>query len=351
MKIVATAQTLLLHGVPASPYTRKMLALLRYRRIPYRLLQASSTPLGMPAAKVPLLPTFYTPGADGNLEAMTDSTPLIRRFEAEFPERHVIPKDPALALIDALIEDYADEWLTKAMFHFRWAHTQDFEKAAAILPSFADLLLDDERHDSLGKWISTRQHSRLRYVGSNSTTAAVIESSYERFLDALEEHLQRFPFLFGHRPGAGDFAVYGQLSQLALFDPTPMTIAVRRAPRVVAWTMLMEDQSGLEPEPSHWLSSDSIAAGTVPSLIRLLREIGRVYPALLLANASALQEGAAHVAATIDDKPWVQNTFPYQGKCLLWLQRDFDALDEAERHQVRQMITGTGCEALFKGAG
>jgi hypothetical protein len=55
-------------------------------------------------------------------------------------------------------------------------------------------------------------------------------------------------------------------------------------------------------------------------------------------------------AATIDAQPWIQNTFPYQGKCLLWLQRDFDALDEAERHQVRQMITGTGCEALFEGA-
>jgi hypothetical protein len=38
----------------------------------------------------------------------------------------------------------------------------------------------------------------------------------------------------GSRPGSSDFAVYGQLTQLAQFDPTPMAQAVRYAPRVCA---------------------------------------------------------------------------------------------------------------------
>ena len=43
-----------LSGAPASPYTRKMLAVLRYRRIAYRLLLAGSAVPGLPQAKPPL---------------------------------------------------------------------------------------------------------------------------------------------------------------------------------------------------------------------------------------------------------------------------------------------------------
>src|SRR5690349_19006476 len=125
------------HGAPGSPYTRKMLAALRYRRIPYRFMLPTNPRLeDLPRPKVSLLPTFYLPGPDGALEAVTDSTPLIRRFELEYEGRSLIPADPALAFLDALIEDYADEWLTKAMFHYRWSYAADIAKGAAILPAW-----------------------------------------------------------------------------------------------------------------------------------------------------------------------------------------------------------------------
>ncbi len=132
-----------LMGVPGSPYTRKMLAVLRYRRIPYRLLLAShrAPPKGMPRSKVPLLPTFYFPGANGELEAVTDSTPIIRRLENEFQGRSIIPSDPVIAFLDYLLEDYGDEWLTKAMFHYRWYYRADIENAGNILPIWAGWLV------------------------------------------------------------------------------------------------------------------------------------------------------------------------------------------------------------------
>ena len=50
-----------LKGAPGSPYTRKMLALLRYRQLPYRFIQGmvDGAENDLPEAKVQLLPTFY----------------------------------------------------------------------------------------------------------------------------------------------------------------------------------------------------------------------------------------------------------------------------------------------------
>jgi len=241
-----TPQPLLLNGLPGSPYTRKMLALLRYRRIAYRLVPSASGVPGLPGSRPPLLPTFYLPGADGSLQAVADSTPLIRRFEAEYPGRSVIPPNPALALIDALLEDFGDEWLTKAMFHYRWTRQADIQKAAQILASWRSEPQGDAALAAAAAQVSGRQIPRLRYVGSNATTAPVIEAGYRRVLEALEDHLRQHRFLMGNRPGASDFAVYGQLTQLTQFDPTPMALAADVAPRVCAWVMLLEDLSGIE---------------------------------------------------------------------------------------------------------
>ena len=73
------ATPLRMMGAPGSPYTRKMRAVLRYRRIPFEfILQFSSEAEELPAAKVPLLPTFYLPHESGEIVATTDSA-CIRR--------------------------------------------------------------------------------------------------------------------------------------------------------------------------------------------------------------------------------------------------------------------------------
>jgi glutathione S-transferase len=336
-----------LMGVPGSPYTRKMLALLRYRQIPYRLLLGSNVQggeiAGLPQPKVSLLPTFFLRGANGSLEAVTDSTPLIRHFEIAYPDRRAVPDDPALALIDALIEDFADEWLTKAMFHYRWAYGADIAKAGAVLPTWSRPPMSDAELSRHASSIRERQIARLRYVGSNETTGPVIEASYERFLDAFEDHLRSHRFLLGARPGASDFGVFGQLTQLAHFDPTCMAVTLQRAPRVYGWVGSVEDLSGLQPLASDWFD----VAGLPPTVTALLNEVGRVYPAALLANARAVQSGAAQVETEIDGKPWVQQPFPYQAKCLAWLRRDHAALAPAARMRFDAAVSGTGCEALF----
>ncbi|HRK72334.1 MAG TPA: glutathione S-transferase N-terminal domain-containing protein [Micropepsaceae bacterium] len=336
-----------LKGAPGSPYTRKMIAYLRYRHIPYRFLIGNqATHADLPKPKVELLPTFYLPNAKGEIEAVVDSTPLIRRMEREHAGRYVLPPDPALAFIDALIEDYADEWLTKAMFHYRWVYPADIDKAGDILPLWRNVSAPHQEWQAMKKLFSERQIGRLRYVGSNEKTGKFIEESYKRFIVALENQLAVSPFLMGKRPGASDFAVYGQLTQLTHFDPTPMALTLKMAPRTYAWIDVVDDLSGLDADEAGFAD----AASLPPTLKAILAEIGRVYAPFLLANAKAVMARAEAFETTIDGAVWSQQTMSYQAKCLAELRAQYAALNAAARQTVDASLSGTGCEALFAGA-
>lgn len=330
-------------GSPGSPYTRKMLALLRYRRIPYRFLQGAQDVEGLPQPKVGLIPIFYFTDEAGEVTADVDSTPITRRLEDEYPGRSVIPTDPAAAFINYLLEDYGDEWLTKAMFHYRWYYDADIEMAGSVLPHYADVSQPDAQMQQAKKVFSERQISRLYVVGSNDTTAPVIEDSYKRFLSCLNEHLKNLPFIMGSRPGSADFACFGQLTQLVQFDPTPAAIAAAGFPRVHAWVSKMEDHSGLEPTEDGFVDPDAFP----DTLKAILAEVGRTYVPVMLANGQALDQGVETVEVEVDGKSWVQEPFPYQGKCLQWLRIEYARLDEADRVRVDGMLAGTGCEALL----
>ncbi len=84
-------------GAYGSPYTRKMRALLRYRHIEFRwILRGSPDDVDIPSVPVSLIPVLVFPGSGADPdEAMIDSTPQLRRLEAEYAGRSAIPSDPA----------------------------------------------------------------------------------------------------------------------------------------------------------------------------------------------------------------------------------------------------------------
>ena len=334
-----------LMGVPGSPYTRKMLALLRYRRIPYRLIPSDrhranddmSRYRTRPQPKVHLLPIFFLTNEEGEEHAVCDSTPLIRRFENSYSQyRKVIPNDASLAFIDYLIEDYADEWLTKAMFHYRWSYHDDIKKAGQMLPRWNNTNTPDQEILKKSEEISQHQISRLRYVGSNEITRSTIEESFLTFLDALNEHLKNQPFILGNRPAASDFAVYGQLTCLALFDPTPQKLILDRVPRVYAWTEKLEDLSGYEVLQDDWLKPQILP----DTLINMILNIGALYGPYLKANAIAVEEQSSEFEVRLAGRQWRQRAFPYQKKCLNQIQEKFDSLSKTSQNNLIEQ-----CEA------
>jgi len=335
-------------GNPASPYTRKMLALMRYRRIPYAVEwgdpRALIKKMGLEEPKPILLPVLVF-NIDGKNRAITDSTPIIRHLENEFSVRRVIPSDPKLNFLNYVLEDFGDEWVTKYMFHYRWHFEDDIEKAGTVLPLMHDVSLENKSHLEFKKYFSELQTSRLWVVGSNNKTAPIIEESYKRFLNQLETCLSINPFLFGKRPSSSDYAIYGQLTQLIGFDPTSSAIAHNISPRAIAWIDQMEDLSGLNVHEEDWITFEQAER----NLSNIFEEIGKVYMPALLANSNAINQNEKTWTANIDGAEWNQKSFPYQAKCLQWINNEFEVLGNDDQEDILNFLRNAGCSDLILG--
>lgn len=338
---------ILIAGAIGSPYTRKMRAIAIYRRIPHRFLLS-----GMPGARtgdlpkppLPLLPCVYLPEGEEGYRATSDSTFQLRRLESLYPGRSVIPSNPAVAFLDYLVEDYADEWVTKMMFHFRWGPEEGVENASKILPLW-NLTVPDPMVREFRKNFAQRQIDRLGGVvaGSLEVTGPLIEASYRRLIAILRDHFETHRFTFGRRPSAGDFGLHGQLTQLVQVEPNSMALARAEAPRVLAWVDVVDDLSGLEVTDEDWLPRNEL-----PDTLRaLFVEIGRTYAPFMVANAAALDRGAEEMEFQLDGVRYWQRPFPYQKKCLSWLREEYAKLSADDRAVVDGTLADTGCEVLL----
>ncbi len=320
-------------GSNGSPYSRKLRAILRYRRLPYIwVLRTERNQASFADLRPPLIPVLETP--DGG-QRLVDTTPIAYMLEKRHPgHRSVMPEDPARAFLSHLIEDMADEWLTKAMFHYRWAYDADIHYASHWI---ADDFFPDrsgEARNAAARDFAQRQIERMPLVGCTPENASIIEASYYRIIECLETHVGAYWFLFGTRPALADFGLYGQLQTLAT-DPTSQTIMRTSAQRTESWVRQMDDGSGIEGE---WYAPDAPLPDATAQLIRFC---GEVYLPFLAANAHAAENGAQDFGLELLGRPYRQATFGYQVKCLAELRRQVAALDANAGERVRDALTGT----------
>lgn len=332
-------------GVPGSPYTRKLVAAMRYRRLPYQLILGShaNAPEGYPAPPVRLLPTVYFSAPDGTVEARVDTTPILEKLDSKHQDRSLRPANSLLAFIGDLIEDFADEWLTKPMFHYRWAHETDANHAGPMLVHWAMPDAPEESAQAIATNMKERQVSRLYVVGSTPETGPVIEASYRRILSALANMIEQQGYCLGSRPCAADFALFGQLTQLLSVDPTPVQIGQGGFQRVRAWMDRVEDLSGLESDDGDWAEIESLKVALGP----LLKEVSELYLPYLKANAEALSKGEESFTTTLGGQQWSQPVFPYQAKCLNVLREKAARLSAADQATVKTILEDSSGSVLF----
>ena len=333
-------------GNVASPYTRKMVAYLRYKRIPYEVIWGQPEDvlreMKIEAPKPVLLPVFIL-DRNGQATAVTDSTPLIREFEEKYPGRSVLPKDSALNFINFVLEDFGDEWCTKFMFHYRWHFDEDADNAGTILPLGINSTLLDDELAFFKEHFAKRQIDRLWVVGSNNDTAEFIDKSYKNVLSIFEEHFKKQPFLLGNFPSSCDFAVYGQFTQLVGFDPTPRKIAYDISPRTVAWVSTLEDRGGL-----NYVEENNSLDSLSDSIHDLFKELSTSYVPTMIENHKAIKKGEKEWSVDLAGYPWKQKSFPYQAKCLDWIRDEFRNLDNENQEKVLNFLKATNCQSLVE---
>lgn len=322
-----------LHGALASPYSMKMRAILRYRRIPHVWSQGQAVRAAQAHVKAPVIPVLEYP--DGHFA--NDSTPLIYDLEARHADRSIVPGDPAQAFVAHLIEDFADEWLTKAMFGYRWLDEVDQEQMSHWLGF--DLFQGGglAQIEAFAGAFRERQVGRMALVGCSRANFPLIEASTRRVLAALEAHVVDGHWLFGTRPSLAEFAIFGQISQLGV-DPTAQAMMRRDFPYAYRWLAHIDDASGVEGD---WVPGWSAAVEA------LLGEAGRVYAPFLLANEAAVAAGQSSFRIEVEGMPYEQGTFGYQVKCLNDLRRRHADLSSAAREQVDALASRHGLLALF----
>ncbi|MDP6344367.1 MAG: glutathione S-transferase C-terminal domain-containing protein [Alphaproteobacteria bacterium] len=333
--VAASAGRYRLFGGLGSPYSNKLRAIMRYRRIPHDwILRTARNRAETEHLRPNLVPILQYPD-DGSYHI--DSTPLAYELEARHPgQRSIIPDDPGHAFLCHLLEDMADEWLTKAMFHYRWAYAPDIEYASLWIADDAFPDCRGAERQAMARQFAERQISRMPLVGCTPENAPIIEASFHRILALLESRVGVYDYLFGSRPSLADFGIFGQLKPLAT-DPTPMAIMRREAMRTESWVRQLDDASGIEGE---WLAADEDLPDATMGLLRVTADC---YLPFLLANAAAAGRGEQTFTTELLGQPYGQATFGYQVKCLAELRRRLAALSGEPLARTRGVLEQAGC--------
>jgi glutathione S-transferase len=329
----------IIHGGLGSPYSMKMRAVFRYRRIPHIWKQMDIQDRAIFAnVKAPVIPIIRFP--DGSWH--NDSTPMIYTLEKLHSGRSIVPSDPAQHFLAYLLEDMADEWGTKAMFHYRWFRPRDQKQMSEWL---AFDRLSGHGRDTIVKAAETfraRQVGRMALVGCTPENAPIIEESAKQILGVFEKHVTEEPFLFGTQPSLADFGWMGQLSQLAV-DPTPQDLMRAIAPFTFRWLMNLDDASGIEGQ---WRDPN---APLSPAVRALLKMAGEVFFPFLIANAAAFEKKQETFSVTLLGRTYTQGTFRYQQRCLWDLRERFKGLDGATHARLDPVLKESGCLEPLKG--
>ena len=116
-----------------------------------------------------------------------------------------------IPMLEAFIEDYADEWCWRAAMYWRW---QPIESRKLLMRRIGHEVLADfpAPHWLAGWYFGRRQMATyLRGDGLSTETEPHIKQHYLDLLDAMNALLDDQPYLLGTHPTLVDIGLFGPM--------------------------------------------------------------------------------------------------------------------------------------------
>ena len=355
----------ILYAMPHSLYSGRARSYLIKNRIPFEERSTGHESFKaevLPEGKLPTIPTLVT--ADG--EVIRDGAAIIEHFEAA-SGRPCRPPGSRQQVISALFDVIGTDGLLRPAMHYRWNFPDDNLAFARyhFLHSQRDV---PEREEKTEAMMNRMRHAATIF-GVTEQSQSVVEALYLEYLDALNTHFERYPYLLGWRPCIGDFGLLAPMYAHLGRDPYPARLMQQRAPAVYRWVERMNREDQDVPEyfnaGNDFLANDEVPETLIP-VLKILAEdfvpetlaaadlinnwlakhqpepgavaVGRLAEALGMADFSVRGETITSLAQ------------PHRFYLLQRVQDTFRALPQEDHKSVAAIMSDAGMSAVLSTA-
>ena len=261
----------ILYAMPHSLYSGRARSYLIKNGIPFEERSTGHESFKaevLPQGKLPTIPTLVT--ADG--EVIRDGGAIIEHFEIA-NGRACQPASPRQQVISALFDVIGTDGLLRPAMHYRWNFPDD--NLTFVRYHFLHSQRDvPEREEKTEAMMNRMRHAAMIF-GVTEQSQPVVEALYLEYLDALNKHFERYPYLLGWRPCIGDFGLLAPMYAHLGRDPYPARLMQQRASAVYRWVERMNCEDQDAPEcfnaGNDFLANDEVPETLIP-VLKILAE-------------------------------------------------------------------------------
>jgi glutathione S-transferase len=356
------AQTHTLYAITHSLYSGRVRGYLIKNQIPFRELSTGHESFKadvLPRGKLPTIPTLVTPAG----EVIRDGAAIIEHFE-DANGRPCRPAGPRQQIVSALFDVIGTDGLLRPAMHYRWNFPAD--NLAFVRYHFLYSQRESPQREEKTEHMMDRMRHAAVFFGVTDQTRDVVEALYLEYLEALNSHFERYPYLLGWRPSIGDFGLLAPMYAHLGRDPYPARLMQQRATRVYRWVERMNRADQDAPEYFN-AETDFLADDEVPeTLLAVLRVLAEDFVPETLAAAERINawlaenQPAAGTPAVGRTAQAVGNAEfalrgltvsalaqPYRFYLLQRAQDSYAALAPDERASVDELLQATGMSSIL----